>query len=83
MNDIKITEAIQHIRNSHGHEYIDAIMKQHNLSHVSMDLLLGLDIGSTGKLRQRDISQIEYLFFRFLKEYPQFFLNTVKQWNGR
>lgn len=82
VNDIKITEAIQHIQSSSGHEYIDTIIDQHNLSPASLDLLLGLGIGSTNKLRHRDMSQLEYLFFRLLKKNPQI-LNTIKQWNVR
>jgi hypothetical protein len=79
MNDIKITEAIKTIQTDSGHEYIDTVMDLHKLSHVSIDMLLGLDIGSTGKMRVTNLSQIEFLFFRMLKEYPQV-LRVLERW---
>jgi hypothetical protein len=79
MNDIKITEAMDAIRNKYGQEYIEDIMEQHKLSAVSIDRLLGLDIGSTGKMLTNDIKQMEFLFFRMLKEYPQV-LRVIERW---
>jgi hypothetical protein len=79
INDIKITEAINQIQSDFGHEYIDAIMDDNKLSPVCIDRLLGLNIGSTSKLRNTNMSQIEFLFFKIMKEYPQL-INILNHW---
>jgi len=79
VNDIKITDAIDAVRTKYGQGYIEGIMENHNLSPVSIDRLLGLDIGTTSKMQNNDVKQIEFLFFRLLKEYPQV-LKVLERW---